>query len=621
MTTNIQGLSTKAKSNILYVVFAFVAIITVVVVLNITIRGLVARQIQNNIASDLIGLTNTLDEHYNGFGTSNLLLIHVAESVAEQSGGIKENVSQNVQIGSYSLPQWTLGGKTLHNNNSFCKMIAEGNSGSHFTVFQKQGSDYIRIATTITDADGKPAVGTKLTDPQVVRAIESGSTFFASTIILGVPYVASYKPLYINQQLKGIYFTGQEESKIQAQNATLNAHNIIDDGFTLWLSDRENKCYQGIWDKMPDNIYQEMIETTDSEPHHTSFQYDGKHFDMTYIHNKNSKSFISLVYPSASKYKGVGSTVLWLAIVILVIIVLMMIASNILNNSILRAVGGEPKEVEMLVNNIANGDLRINKNSAQKATGILKSSYEMTDSLRGIIERINEGANSLQVSSSEINRATQTLSQNANEQAATADNIVQSVAEIANEVNDNANLASKADKITQKVTSDIKKIKMVQDESFIAVKDISEKIDIINDIAFQTNILALNAAVEAARAGENGKGFAVVATEIHKLAEKCKKSAADIITGANASVSATAKSTQLIDNILPDINDCASLMERVERSAESQRSTIQMIDMSVKQLNGAIQSNAAASEELAVNAEELNGQADLFRQGIVVFKL
>jgi methyl-accepting chemotaxis protein len=62
-------------------------------------------------------------------------------------------------------------------------------------------------------------------------------------------------------------------------------------------------------------------------------------------------------------------------------------------------------------------------------------------------------------------------------------------------------------------------------------------------------------------------------------------------------------------------------MERVERSAESQRSTIQMIDMSVKQLNGAIQSNAAASEELAVNAEELNGQADLFRQGIVVFKL
>ncbi len=620
MGISIKGLSTKAKSNLLYVVFAVVAVVTLVVVLHFSIRNLVARQIQNNIASDLIGLTNTINEHYKGFGVSNDLLIHSAECSVAQMGGINETSSKYVQIGSHSLPEWIVGGNVQQNNNAFCELVADGLSGSHFTLFQKDGDDYVRIATTIVNEDGIPAVGTKLTDPEVVRTIESGSGFFASTVILGIPYIATYKPLYIKGQLKGIYFTGQEESQIQAQSATLNSHNIIDDGFTLWSSDSENKCYEGKWREMPDGVYQEMLQNKDEEPHHTSFQFDKEQYDITYIHNDNTKSFISLVYPSTSKYKGVGSTVLSLAIVVLVIIVIMMLASNNLNNSILRAVGGEPSEVELLVNRIAQGDLRISNNNV-KTTGILKSSYEMTNSLRNILEKINDGANALQVSSSEINRATQTLSQNVSEQAATSESIVQSISDIADEVNSNANLASKADIITQKVTTDIKQIKDAQDETYNAVMGISEKIGIINDIAVQTNILALNAAVEAARAGEYGKGFAVVAAEIRKLAEKSRLSAVDIVAGADAGVQATAKSTQLIESILPEINECASLIERVGNSAKNQRSTIEEIDTSVKQLNGAIQGNAAASEELAVSAEELNGQAGLFRDSAAVFKL
>ena len=85
-------------------------------------------------------------------------------------------------------------------------------------------------------------------------------------------------------------------------------------------------------------------------------------------------------------------------------------------------------------------------------------------------------------------------------------------------------------------------------------------------------------------------------------------------------IKATAKSTELINSILPEIDQCAIMIEQIESSADAQNSTIQSIDLAVKELNNSIQGNAAASEELAVSAEELNGQAELFRQNANVFK-
>ena len=364
-----------------------------------------------------------------------------------------------------------------------------------------------------------------------------------------------------------------------------------------------------------------MTQHKDGQPHTIDFNYLGTDYETVYLYDANIYSYIQFVYPEADKYSTLPSVTVPIAIAILIIITLIIIASNRLISMIIKDVGGEPREVRAIVDKIAEGDMTDNNRiDTHKATGILKSAYTMADNLKDILKKIYDGANRLQQSSAEITNTTQKLSENANYQASNADSIVMAVSDISNNIQHNAERTTKAERITRKITSDIQEIKTAQDQSFKAVKDISEKIDIINDIAFQTNILALNAAVEAARAGEHGKGFAVVASEIRKLAEKSKTSANDIVEGAQTSVNATAKSTELINKILPGVNECASLIEEIESAAEEQKSTMLSIDMSVKQLNESIQGNAAASEELAVSAEELNSQADMFRDSAGVFK-
>lgn len=102
-----------------------------------------------------------------------------------------------------------------------------------------------------------------------------------------------------------------------------------------------------------------------------------------------------------------------------------------------------------------------------------------------------------------------------------------------------------------------------------ANKDIANKISIITDIAFQTNILALNAAVEAARAGEHGKGFAVVAAEVRKLAERSKLAADEIVTLAQKGLDLSQGAGKVMEEVLPKIQNTTKLVQEITAASPS----------------------------------------------------
>ena len=156
-------------------------------------------------------------------------------------------------------------------------------------------------------------------------------------------------------------------------------------------------------------------------------------------------------------------------------------------------------------------------------------------------------------------------------------------------------------------------------DAVAAMKDITARIRIVEEIARQTNLLALNAAIEAARAGEQGRGFAVVATEVRKLAERSQSAAAEIGTLSGTSMDIADRAGKLLLKLVPDIRQTAEKIQEISAASREQSQGAEQINLVFQQLNQVVQQNAASAEEMAATAEELSSQADQLMGTIAYF--
>jgi methyl-accepting chemotaxis protein len=157
---------------------------------------------------------------------------------------------------------------------------------------------------------------------------------------------------------------------------------------------------------------------------------------------------------------------------------------------------------------------------------------------------------------------------------------------------------------------------------------ISDIIQVIDGIAFQTNILALNAAVEAARAGEQGRGFAVVASEVRSLAGRSAQAAKEIKSLISASVERVGQGSVLVDQagstmaeVVSSIRRVTDLMGEISASSSEQSLGVSQVGEAVAQMDRVTQQNAALVEEMAAAAASLKTQAEGLVQTVSVFKL
>lgn len=251
---------------------------------------------------------------------------------------------------------------------------------------------------------------------------------------------------------------------------------------------------------------------------------------------------------------------------------------------------------------------------------LINANNKIQNSLTHVVSEISKNIREISTSGKQLNEVSLQMSLSASTQASSIEEISSSMEEMVAIIQQNSDNSQQTEKIAHTISQGIQTVGTSSKESLNSIKKIADKITVINDIAFQTNILALNAAVEAARAGEQGRGFAVVASEVRKLAELSKVAADEIIKLASESVRVTENSTKLLDDLIPEILKTASLVQDISAASIEQTLGADQINSALQQFNATSQQNVLLSEEIATDSERLNELAVQLQKIIVYFK-
>lgn len=289
------------------------------------------------------------------------------------------------------------------------------------------------------------------------------------------------------------------------------------------------------------------------------------------------------------------------------------------------------------LDSLADGDLSIEMDMDYLGDfeSIKHSGAKIIHSLNDALSQIHQASEQVADGSEQVSSGAQALSQGATEQASSVEELVATLSDLSNQVNQTAEKSRAVNDLITMTGNEINNSNIKMSSMMSAMTKINECssqiekiIKTIEDIAFQTNILALNAAVEAARAGEAGKGFAVVADEVRSLASKSAEAAKDTTVLISNSLNAVSEGNQIaaetqesLEKVVSSTQEITTNMSTITDATNIQAEGLSQVTLGIDQISSVIQTNSATAEESAAASEELFSQSSLLKSLVGRFRL
>ncbi|POO56665.1 methyl-accepting chemotaxis protein [Agrobacterium rosae] len=491
-------------------------------------------------------------------------------------------------------------------------------NGGVATVFQTQGTDYLRISTNVKNEKGERAVGTKLAlDHPAYSKIQKGESYFGEAKLFGTDYMTGYVPVLSKSGAAvGILFVGVPMTVYQSHIDGLG--NIVlwcglgvmlVFGFLGYFLINRTLRPLGLLTTAVKSLSEGKLET--EIPYTQRKNEFGNIARALEVFRENAHE--KLVIEGRSVEERAEAE-----------------AERGRNDAEKRETD---RQIDFAVNQLAGGLARLSQGDLTQTIDTpfsgrleqLRSDFNNSlANLKDVLAQIRERTLVIQHNGMEMRESSNDLSRRTESQAASLEQTAAAVEEITVTVKssaDRAREANQAVRITQKsadssgtvVKNAIDAMGRIEDAS----KKIEQIIETIDDIAFQTNLLALNAGIEAARAGEAGKGFAVVAQEVRELAQRSADAAREIKTLINQSTNEVGTGALLVQEagqVLSDISTqivvVSQHVETIATATADQASALQEVNGSVNQMDQMTQQNAAMAEESSAATQMLSEEVE-----------